>query len=107
MLVGAVSVTLDLDNSLRVVSVDLMGHTQLVPPDDGVLGFALPSGATDEVLSPQTLEAEDAGGGGHGDEVGGGHGVPHFVEEGAVVDDEGGGDAFGETFPVLRWGIAL
>ena len=37
----------------------------------------------------------------HGDEVIGGHLLPDFVEEGAVVDAQGRGDAFAQAGPVF------
>ena len=102
VLVGAVCMSLHLDGLLALVCVPLVGYTQLVPADDFVVGHLLPLGATDEVLGAEGLVAEDGGGGGHGDEVVGGHGGPFFVEEGAVVDVDGLGDALAEAGPVLK-----
>jgi len=104
VLVGAVRMSLHLDGLLRFIRVPLVGYTQLVPADDFVVGNLLPLGATDEVLGAEGLVAEDGGGGGHGDEVVGGHGGPFLVEEGAVVDVDGLGDALAEARPVLEEG---
>ena len=55
-----------------------------------------------EVLRLQCLITEHVWVGGHGDELVCRHGLPDFVEEGAVVDAQGWGDAFSETGPVLE-----
>ena len=105
MLIRAMRVPFDFDLFEAGVRVLLVRHAQLVPGDDFVVGDALPlGGAADEVLRAERGVAEDGFGRGHGDEVGGGHGVPFLVEEGPVVDVEGWGDAFGEAGPVLRGG---
>ena len=89
VLVGGVGVALggDLGALLcRVPVVALMGHAELVVADDLVGGDALPAGGADEVLGFEGGIAEDGRVGDHGEEFLGGHGFPHFVEEGAVVD---------------------
>ena len=63
-----------------------MRHAQLVPADDLVIGDFLPFRAADEVLGFEEWVAEDGGVGGHDYEFVGGHGFPHFVEEGAIID---------------------
>lgn len=69
--------------------------------DDFCVRDAFPARLADEVLGFEQRVAEHGGRGYHGDEVRGGHGFPEFVEEGAVVDAQGGGDAAGETGPVF------
>lgn len=99
--VVAVSVALDGDVLAGLVAVLLVGNTELVVADDLVVRDLFPLGAADEVLGHKSGVAEDFGVGGHLDELVGGHGFPELVEEGAVVDAEGGSDALGEAVPVL------
>jgi len=101
MLIGAVGMALDRDGGQGLVGVLLVGDAELVPGDDLGGGDHLPLGGAAEVLGFEGGVAEDGGGGDHGEEVGGGHGGPGFVEEGGVVYEEGGGDDLGEAFPVL------
>lgn len=97
----AVRVTLDSDVLAGLVAVLLVRDAQLVVAGDLVVGDLLPLGAADEVLRHEGWVAEDFGVRGHFHELVGGHGFPELVEEGAVVDAEGGCDAFGEAGPVF------
>jgi hypothetical protein len=104
MLVGAVGMALVRDGFQGLVGVLLVGDAELVVGDYLGRGDHLPLGAAAEVLGLEGGVAEDGGGGDHGEEFGGGHGGPAFVEEGGVVYEDGGGDDLGETFPVLARG---
>jgi hypothetical protein len=99
--VVAVGVTLDGDVRAGLVAVLLMRHTELVVADDLVVRDLLPLRAADEVLGHEGGVAEDLGVRGHLDELVCGHGLPDFVEERAVVDAEGRGNALGQACPVL------
>jgi hypothetical protein len=99
--VVAVSVALDGDVCAGLVAVLLVGHAELVVADDLVVRDLLPLGAADEVLGHEGGVAEDLGVRGHLDELVCGHGLPDLVEERAVVDAEGRGNALGQACPVL------
>jgi hypothetical protein len=101
MLVGAVGMALDRDGGQRLVSVLLVGDAELVPGDDLGGGDHLPFGGAAEMLGFEGGVPEHGWGGDHGEEVGGRHGGPGFVEEGGVVYEEGWGDDLGEAGPVL------
>lgn len=98
-----VTVRMALDSNVLtgLVAVLLVGDTQLVVAGDLVVGHLLPLGAADEVLGHEGGVAEDFGVRGHLHELVGGHGFPHLVEEGAVVDAERGRDALGQAGPVF------
>ena len=98
-----VTVRMSLDGHLlqRRVRVLLMRNTELVVADDFVVGDFLPLGAADEVLGLEGWVAEDVRVRGHFDELVRWHFFPDLVEEGAVVDAEGWGDALGEALPVF------
>jgi hypothetical protein len=100
---GVVAVRMALDGNVRasLVAVLLVRDAELVVADDLVVGNLLPLGAPDEVLGHEGGVAEDFGVGGHFHELVGGHRLPDLVEEGAVVDAEGGGNALGQTGPVF------
>jgi hypothetical protein len=104
MLVGAVGIALIRDGGQRFVGVLLVGDVELVPGDALGGGDHLPLGGTAEVLGFESRVAEDGGGGDHGEEFGGGHGGPGFVQEGGVIYKDGGGDDLGEAVPVLVGG---
>ncbi len=85
MLVRTMSMPLNRHRRERLVRVLLVRDAKLVPTDDLGRGDHLPFGGAAEVLGFEGGVAEDGGGGDHGEEVGGGHGGPGFVEEGGVV----------------------
>lgn len=82
----AVSVAFHRDGLARLVGILLVCYTHLVGSDDLVVGDLLPAASADEVLCLEQWIAEELGVGGHGDEFISRHGLPHFVEEGAVVN---------------------
>jgi len=54
------------------------------------------------VLGHEGFVAEDERAGDHAEEFFGWHSFPELVEEGAVVDSEGGGNDLLQTLPVLQ-----
>ena len=72
-----------------------------MPTDDFVIRYFFELAGAAEMLRFERFVAEHLLGGDHAEVFVGGHGGPEFVEEGTVVDAEGGCDDFGETGPVL------
>jgi hypothetical protein len=100
-LIRAMCMALERNSRPRLVCVLLMGHAQLVVADDLVVRDLLPLAGALEMLRHESRVPEDLGVRDHCHEFFGRHGFPYLVEEGAVVDTEGGCDACSETRPVL------
>jgi hypothetical protein len=89
VLIGAMGMTLHENRGHRLVGVPLVGHTQLMPPDDLVIRHLLPLRSTTEVLCLQGLVPEDSRIRSHRNKIFRWHGFPYLVEERAVVDAQG------------------
>jgi hypothetical protein len=85
----------------RLIRVPLVGHAQLVVADNLVVRDLLPLAGALEMLRHKCRVPEDLGVRDHCHEFFSRHAFPQLVEEGAVVDAEGGCDAFSETCPIL------
>ena len=85
----------------RLIRVPLVGHAQLVVADNLIVRDFLPLAGALEMLRHKCPVPEDLGARDHCHEFFGRHSFPYLVEEGAVVDTEGGCDAGSETCPVL------
>ena len=59
------------------------------------------------MLCLERLAAEYVGGADHGDKVFAGHRRPELVEEGAVVDADGGSHDLGKAVPVLSGALTV
>jgi hypothetical protein len=92
---------LECNSRPRLVGVPLVGYTQLVVADNLVVRDLLPLAGALEMLRHKCRVSQDLGVRDHCHEFFGRHGFPQLVEEGAVVDAEGGCNAFSETCPVL------
>ena len=86
VLVGAMRVALDCNLLATGVGVSLVRHTELVPTNDFVVRHLLPLGSTDEVLCLQQRIAQHVRIRRHLEELIRWHGLPHLVQERAVVD---------------------
>jgi hypothetical protein len=101
MLIGSMTMTLQL-NSLQVrCGVHLMSSTELVVADDLGVRDALPARGAEEMLGLDARVAEKVVVGYHGEEVGGGHGFPAWLADVCVVDEESGCEDLAEAVPVL------
>jgi len=67
-----------------------MRGSQLVVPDDEVVGDLDPARGADEVLGLDAWIAEEVGRGRHGEKGGSGHVFPARLSDCRVVDEEGG-----------------
>lgn len=74
-----------------------------MPSDHLVIAGLFPLRGADEVLRFEERVAEHVGVRGHGYVFVCREGFPDLVQEGAVVDAHGWGDALAEASPVLRW----
>jgi hypothetical protein len=110
-LIRAMCMALERNSGPRLVRVLLMGHAQLVVTDNLVVRYLLPLACALEMLRHKSRVPEDLGVRDHCHEFFGRHGFPYLVEEGAVVDTEGGCDACSETCPVLflqeSWSVSF
>ena len=99
--IRAMCMALEGNSRPLLVRVPLVGHAQLVVADNLVVRDLLPLAGALEMLRHKFRVPEDVGVRDHCHEFVGWHGFPYLVEEGAVVDTEGGCNAFSETRPVL------
>ena len=79
-----------------------MGHVELMPPNDLVVGDLLPLRGTTEMLGLQGPCRRAPAWRRSCRELFGRHSRPQLVEEGAVVNADGRSNDFGETVPILE-----